>query len=153
MTRTIVMEGSFENLLERSRNGDVIELCQVAYNDWCAHLCGVNIMRIARNNRSKKFFRLNGKHPLTCAWDTCVPPRVELIGNNFWTFTESNMIVHAGKLKRWAPHPKGIMWISKDKILINSGRVIYRGKVDEVKFHPCGALARLGNRFFLVVSK
>ena len=140
MTRTTVMEGSFESLLRRAKNGDVIALCQVPYNDWCAHDDGVNIMRIARNNKSRKTFRINGIKPFTETWNSYVRP---FVPPAYCKAIPPN----------WQKHPKGIMWITKSGILLNGKKVIFRGKVDEVKFHPYGALCRLGNKFFLVVSK
>ena len=140
MTRTVVMEGSFENLLKRAKTGDVIALCQVPYNDWCAHSDGVNIMRIARNNKFRKIFRINGIKPFTGTWNN--------YGRPFVPPVYSKAIP-----SDWQKHPKGIMWTTKSGILLNGKTLIYRGKVDEIKYSPYGALCRLGNKFFLVVSK
>ena len=154
MTRTTVtvIHGKFGELLKQAQNGDVIELYQGPYNDWCAHLEGVDIMLI--NRSGVKHCRVNGKRWVAGVWADCEAPKIEARTRGLYSISGFAVIfVCKGHYNNHCAHPKGAMRITENGILLNEKEIIYPWKVDEVKFHPNGALARLGNKFFLVVSK
>lgn len=152
MTSTVVMHGSFKGLLELAKNGDVIELYQGPYNRWCADPEGIDIMLI--NRSGVKNCLVNGRRWVAGVWDSYCPTQIEERKRGLYSVTGFVIkFVCKGHYNNHCAHPKGAMRITENGILVNEKEIIYPWKVDEVKFHPNGALARLGNRFFLVVFK
>ena len=153
LIKTLVVEGSLEELLKQAAPGEHIVVCESDTGDyWGTHPRGVVFPE-------KDQLLLNGEEVLYVGefndWGTHGEEFVILQGKDLifgqdQTFLRNGRdVLYKGSYDTWKMHPEGVVIQQGKKLLLNGSHLLYEGDFEEWALHPKGVVVRIGDRFLL----